>query len=67
MAFSADNRQIIFANKGSGQGNTLAKYTIIDKGYSDGVSCVRFSLNTAHYSELQMGQVWYNISAYYNN
>lgn len=48
MAFSADNRQIIFANKGSGQGNTLAKYTIIDKGYSDGVSCVRFSLNTAN-------------------
>jgi len=50
VAFSVDNRQIVSGSRDKTikLWNTLGecKYTIVDEGHSDWVSCVRFSPNT---------------------
>jgi len=52
VSFSADNRQIVSASRDKSikLWNTLGecKYTIVDDGHTEWVSCVRFSPNTAN-------------------
>jgi len=52
VSFSADNRQIVSASRDKSikLWNTLGecKFTIVDEGHTEWVSCVRFSPNTAN-------------------